>query len=142
MSAAASWAQPWRGIVTAAGLAAGDNPRFVVPSLAVPTPQHGYEDLSCARGHGANDRKAGTGDRHSDRPSATPGLANAVRLLLACGAHVLHHARRTHTLVHPGRATAQPRTVILPWCKVATQRQQYQDRMLLHLPTSWPVKAL
>jgi Transposase DDE domain group 1 len=30
--AAASWAQPWRVIVKAAGRAAGDKPRFVVPS--------------------------------------------------------------------------------------------------------------
>jgi hypothetical protein len=142
MSAAASWAQPWRGIVKAEVMAAGDNPRFVVPSLAVPTPQHGYEDLYCARGNCENDRKAGKCDLHSDRPSATTCLANAVRLLLACGAYVLHHALRTHTLVHTGRATAQPRTVILPLCKVATQLKQYKDRMLLPLPTSCPVKAL
>jgi len=31
-SAAASWAQAWRGIVTAAVMAAGDHPRFVVTS--------------------------------------------------------------------------------------------------------------
>ena len=31
-SAAASWEQPWRVIVTAEGMAAGDNPRFVVTS--------------------------------------------------------------------------------------------------------------
>jgi hypothetical protein len=32
--------------------------------------------------------------------------------------------------------------VILTLCKVATQIKQYKDRMLLHLPTSCPVKAL
>ena len=33
-------------------------------------------------------------------------------------------------------------TVILPLFKVATHVKQYQDRLLLHLPTSCPVKAL
>jgi hypothetical protein len=37
--AAASWAQPWRVIVKADVMAAGDNPRFVVTSLKAPTPQ-------------------------------------------------------------------------------------------------------
>src|SRR5215510_1092043 len=37
--AAASWDQPWRVILKAEVMAAGDNPRFVVTSLAAPTPQ-------------------------------------------------------------------------------------------------------
>jgi hypothetical protein len=86
--------------------------------------------------------KAVKSDLHSDRTSATTFLANAVRLLLACGAYVLHHALRTHTLTHTGLATAQPGTVILTLFKVATQIKQYKDRILLHLPTSCPVKAL
>ena len=52
------------------------------------------------------------------------------------------HALRTHTLAHTALATAQPGTVILTLCKVATQIKQYKDRILLHLPTSCPVKAL
>jgi hypothetical protein len=32
--------------------------------------------------------------------------------------------------------------LILTLFKVATQIQQYKDRILLHLPTSCPVKAL
>jgi Transposase DDE domain group 1 len=35
--AAASWAQPWRVILKAEVMAAGDNPRFVVTSLEAPT---------------------------------------------------------------------------------------------------------
>src|SRR5215471_594578 len=140
--AAASWSQPWRVIVKAEVMAAGDNPRFVVTSLEAPPPQQVYEDLYCARGNCENDIKAVKGDLHSDRTSATTFLANAVRLLLACGAYVLHHALRTHTLTHTGLATAQPGTVILTLFKVATQIKQYKDRVLLHLPTSCPVKAL
>jgi hypothetical protein len=140
--AAASWAQPWRVIVKAEVMAAGDNPRFVVTSLAAPTPQQVYEDLYCARGNCENDIKAVKCDLHSDRTSATTFLANAMRLLLSCAAYVLHHALRTHTLAHTALATAQPSTVILTLFKVATQIKQYKDRILLHLPTSCPVKAL
>jgi hypothetical protein len=140
--AAASWGQPWRVIVKAEVMTAGDNPRFVGTSLEAPPPQQVYEDLYCARGNCENDIKAVQSDLHSDRTSATTFLANATRLLLACGAYVLHHALRTHTLAHTALATAQPSTVILTLFKVATQVKQYKDRILLHLPTSCPVQAL
>ena len=65
--AAASWAQPWRVIVKAEVMAAGDNPRFVVTSLQAPSPQQVYEDLYCARGNCENDIKAVKCDLHSDR---------------------------------------------------------------------------
>src|SRR5262249_12737100 len=140
--AAASWAQPWRVIVKAEVMAAGDNPRFIVLSLEAPTPQRLYEELYCARGNCENDIKAVKCDLHSDRTSATTFLANAMRLLLACAAYVLHHALRTHTLAHAALATAQPSTLILTIFKVATQVKQYKDRILLHLTTACPVKAL
>jgi Transposase DDE domain group 1 len=140
--AAASWAQPWRVIVKAEVMAAGDNPRFVVTSLEAPTPQQVYEELYCARGNCENAIKAVKNDLHSDRTSATTFLANAMRLLLSCAAYVLHHALRTHTLAHTPLATAQPSTLILTLFKVATQVKQYKDRILLHLPSSCPVKAL
>ncbi len=140
--AAASWAQPWRVILKAEVMAAGDNPRFVVTSLVAPTPQRVYEELYCARGNCENDIKAVKCDLHSDRTSATTFLANAMRLLLACAAYVLHHALRTHTLQHTALAQAQPATLILTLFKVATQIKQYKDRILLHLPSACPVKAL
>jgi len=140
--AAASWSRPWRVVLKAEVMSAGDNPRFVVTSLAAPPPQMLYEDLYCARGNGENDIKAVQCDLQSDRTSATTFLANAMRLLLACAAYVLHHALRTQTLSHTALANAQPSTVILTLFKVATQIKQYKDRILLHLPSSCPVKAL
>ncbi len=140
--AAASWSRPWRVVLKAEVMSAGDNPRFVVTSLAAPTPQMLYEDLYCARGNCENDIKAVKCDLQSDRTSATTFLANSMRLLLACAAYVLHHALRTHTLSHTALANAQPSTVILTLFKVATQIKQYKDRILLHLPSSCPVKAL
>ena len=140
--AAASWSHPWRVVLKAEVMAAGDNPRFVVTSLAAPPPQMLYEDLYCARGNCENAIKAVKCDLHSDRTSATTFLANSMRLLLACAAYVLHHALRTHTLQHTALAQAQPSTVMLTLFKVATQIKQYKDRILLHLPSSCPVKAL
>jgi hypothetical protein len=140
--AAASWAQPWRGILKAEVMAAGDNPRFVVTSLADPPPQMLYEDLYCARGNCENDIKAVKCDLHSDRTSATTCLAHSLRLLLSCAAYVLHHALRPHTLQHTALAHAQPSTLILTLFKVATQIKQDKDRILLHLPSPCPVKAL
>ena len=139
---AASWSQPWRVVLKAEVMAAGDNPRFVVTSLEAPTPQRVYEELYCARGNCENDIKAVKCDLHSGRTSATTFLANAMRLLLVCAAYLLHHALRTHTLAHTPLATAQPSTLILTLFKVATQVKQYKDRILLHLPTSCPVQAL
>jgi hypothetical protein len=83
-----------------------------------------YEDLYCARGKCANDIKAVKWDLHSDRTSDTTFLANAGRLLLACGTYVLHHALRTSTLAHTALATAQPSTVMLTLFKVATHVKQ------------------
>jgi hypothetical protein len=140
--AAQSWPQPWRVVLKAEVMHADDNPRFVVTSLEAPTPQMLYEDLYCARGNCENDIKAVKNDLHSDRTSATSFLANAMRLLLACAAYVLHQALRTHTLQHTALAQAQPSTVILTLFKIATQIKQYKDRILLHLPSSCPVKAL
>jgi len=129
-------------VLKAEVMSAGDNPRFVVTSLAAPTPQMLYEDLYGARGNCENDSKAVKCDLQRDRTSATTFLANSMRLLLACAAYVLHHALRTHTLSHTALANAHPSTVILTLFKVATQIKQYKDRILLHLPSSCPVKAL
>jgi len=129
-------------VLKAEVLSAGDPPRFVVTSLAAPTPQMLYEDLYCARGNCENDIKAVKCDLQSDRTSATTFLANAMRLLLACAASGLPDALRTHTLQPTALAHAQPSTVILTLFKVATQIKQYKDRILLHLPSSCPVKAL
>jgi len=38
-------------------------------------------------------------------------------------------------------AQAQPSTIIVTLFKIATQVRQYKDRILLHLPSSCPVKA-
>jgi Transposase DDE domain group 1 len=140
--AATAWSQSWRVGLKAAVMSAGDTPRCVVTSLNAPGPQMLYADLYGARGHGENDIKAVKGDRHRDRTSATTFLAHARRLLRTCAADVLPHALRMHPLQPTGLANAQPTTGILTLLKVATQIKQYKDRILLHLPSSCPVKTL
>jgi hypothetical protein len=82
------------------------------------------------------------GDRHSDRTSATTFWANATRLSRACAAYALPHAWRPSTLQHTALAQAQPSTVMLTLFTIAPQVKQSKDRILLHLPSSGPVKAL
>jgi len=55
---------------------------------------------------------------------------------------VLHQQLRQLGLQGTALATAQPKTVILSLFKIAVRVKQYKDRVLLHLPTACPVKAL
>ena len=99
---------------------AGETPRVVVTALRAPAPPMLYEDLSGARGTWQNLLKAAQCDLHSARTSATPCLANAMRVLLACAAYGLPPALRPQTLRHTALADAQPATVILTLVTVAT----------------------
>ena len=85
-----------------------DNPRFVVTSLDLPTPECLYRDLYCARGQDENFIKMIKNDLASDRTSDHRFLANHLRLFFACAAYVLHQALRTEVLVHTELAQAQP----------------------------------
>ena len=119
-----------------------DNPRFVVTSLDLPTPECLYRDLYCARGQDENFIKMLKNDLASDRTSDHRFLANHLRLFFACAAYVLHQALRTEVLVHTELAQAQPLTVILKLFKIAVRVVQYKDRVRLQLPTHCPVKGL
>jgi hypothetical protein len=140
--AAESWPQPFRVILKAEVMSLADNPRFVVTSLDLPSPEILYKDLYCARGQDENYIKMIKNDLASDRTSDHRFLANHLRLFFACGAYVLHHALRTQTLIHTELANAQPATVILKLFKLAVRVVQYKDRIKLHLPSSCAVKSL
>lgn len=149
--AAGSWPQAFRVVVKAEVLAgsprsdvvpAKDNQRFVVTTLRSPSPQTLYQQEYCARGQAENLIKQVKVDLKSDRTSASSYLANFARLLLTAGAYVLHQQLRHLALQNTPLATAQPRTVMLSLFKIATRVKQYKDRVLLHLPSACPVKAL
>ena len=146
--AAKSWPQAFRVVVKAEvlsgsnGLPDKDNERFVVTTLRGPSPRTLYQQDYCARGQAENLIKQVKCDLKSDRTSASSFLANFARLLLTAGAYVLHQQLRQLGLQGTALATAQPRTVILALFKIAVRVKQYKDRVLLHLPSACPVKAM
>lgn len=146
--AAKSWPQAFRVVLKAevlsgsGGLPDKDNERFVVTTLRSPSPRALYQQEYCARGQAENWIKQVKCDLKSDRTSASSFLANFARLLLTAGAYVLHQQLRQLGLQDTALATAQPRTVILSLFKIAVRVKQYKDRVLLHLPSACPVKAL
>ena len=140
---AGSWPEgSFRVVLKAEIMERGDNPRFVVTSLDLPSPESVYRDLYAPRGQDENYIKAMKLDLASDRTSCTTFLANHLRLYLACAAYVLHHSLRTEVLRHTELEKAQPMTVILKLFKLAVKVVQYKDRVKLHLPSSYPFKDL
>jgi len=137
---AGSWSRTWRVVLKAEVMSLGNNPRFVVTSLADPAPQLLYQDLYCARGQDENFIKAIKNDLASDRTCDHGFLANHLRLFYACAAYCLIHSLRENTLGHTELARAQPTSIILKLFKLAVRVVQYQDRIKLHLPNACPVK--
>jgi hypothetical protein len=137
-----TWPRAFRVILKAEVMALGDNPRFVVTSLDLPTPECLYRDLYSARGQDENFIKMLKNDLASDRTSDHRFLANHLRLFFSGAAYVLHQALRAEVLVHTELAKAQPVTVILKLFELAVRVVAYPDRIKPHLPTSCPVKDL
>ena len=146
--AAGSWPQAFRVVLKAEILGssgqspAKDNQRFVVTTLRGPSSRTLYQQDYCARGQAENLIKQVKDDLKSDRTSASSFLANSARLLLAAAAYVLHQQLRCLALQGTRLATAEPTTIMLTLFKIATRVKQYKDRVLLHLPSNCPVKAL
>ena len=147
--AAKSWPQAFRVVLKAEVLPDNggdvpdkDNERFVVTSMRGPSPRTLYQQDYCARGQAEGWIKQVKCDLKADRTSAQTFVANFGRLLFAAAAYVLHQQLRQLGLQDTALATAQPKTVILSLFKIAVRVKQYKDRVLLHLPTACPVKAL
>ena len=140
--AAGSWHKPFRVILKAEVMALGDNSRFVVTSLDLPYPQTVYTELYCARGQAENFIKHLKCDLAANRTSCTTFLANCMRLALHAAADVLHQKLCTQALKHTALVNAQPESVILKLFKITVQVKQYQDRVILHLPSAYLYKYL
>jgi hypothetical protein len=146
--AAKSWPQAHRVVLKAEVLPGSfgapdkDNERFVVTSMRGPSPRTLYQQEYCARGQAEGWIKQVKCDLKADRTSAQSFIANFGRLLFAAAAYVLHQQLRQLGLQGTALATAQPKTVILSLFKIAVRVKQYKDRVLLHLPTACPIKAL
>lgn len=140
--AARSWPKAWRVLLKAEVMALGENPRFVVTSLAGLDAGTLYEDIYCARGQAENFIKHLKTDLASDRTSCTSFLANCMRVLLHAAAYVLHQQLRTQALQHTALSQAQPSTVIAKLFKIAVEVRQSKQRITLHLPSACSVKQL
>lgn len=131
----------------------GENPRFVVTTLSEFSPGLIYDVAYCARGQSENLIKDLKNALHADRLSCHRFVANAFRLLLHAIAYRLMHAlRATVSRVAPDivdvesdrvrLATAQMDTLRLRLLKVAALVSSSVRRILLRLPTAFPLAPI
>jgi len=140
--AAGSWPQAFRIIQKAEVMALGDNPRFIVTSLDLPSPKVAYTQLYCSRGNAERYIKELKNDLACDRTSDSSFLANCMRLIISCAAYNLIHSLRTETLKGTMLANTQASTIIVRLFKIAVRIVQYKDRIKLQLPSACPVKDI
>jgi hypothetical protein len=139
--AAATWDRPRRVIVKAEHNARGANPRFVVANVPG-DPRELYEDVYCQRGEMENRIKEQQSGLFADRTSCRKFLANQSRLLLSAAAYVLVQAPRRTALAGTELARAQVGTIRLKLLKVAARVVVSARRVVLHLCSSYPYRAL
>jgi hypothetical protein len=139
---AGSWSRVERIIARVEVGPQGTDTRFVVTNLAGGTPRRIYEDLYCARGQAENHIKAWRRHLAADRTSCSRATANQLRLMLHTGAYWLLWSLRS---LMPKRSTwrvAQFDTLRLRLVKLATRVVALKTRVMLHLPSACPDKAI
>lgn len=139
--AAGSWDRPRRVIVKAEHTAQGANPRFVVVNVPG-DPQALYDAVYCQRGEMENRIKEQQLDLFADRTSCHRFGANQFRLLLSSAAYVLVQALRRTALVGTELARAQVGTIRLRLLKVAARVVVSVRRVVFHLASSYPYRAI
>jgi hypothetical protein len=139
--AAGSWDRPRRVIAKAEHNAQGANPRFVVTNVPG-DPQELYEDVYCQRGEMENRIKEQQLGLFADRTSCHRFPANQFRLLLSSAAYVLVQALRREALAGTELARAQVGTIRLKLLKVAARVMVTARRVVFHLASSYPYRAV
>jgi len=140
--AAESWPHPRRVVVKAEVMTQGDNPRFVVTSVAADKlDAEAVYDLYRERGDPENRIKELKVDLSADRLSCHRFLANQFRLLLHAAAYLLMQAMRA-ALAGTEFARAQVGTLRLRLLKVGARVVESCRRISLHLPTAYPWQHL
>jgi hypothetical protein len=139
---AASWTRVERIIARVEAGPQGTDTRFVVTNLAAGSARTIYEDLYCRRGQAENHIKAWKRHLAADRTSCCRAAANQFRLMLHTGAYWLLWSLRS---LMPKRSTwrvAQFDTLRLRLVKLATRVVALKTRVMLHLPSASPDKAI
>jgi hypothetical protein len=139
-----SWSRERRVIVKAEHLAKGENPRFVVTSLAPDRadPRTLYEALYCARGDMENRIKEQQLDLFADRTSTQTLRANQIRLYFASFAYVVLCALRRLGLKDTELARAQCGSIRLKLLKIGAQVRVSVRRVWLSFSESYPYADL
>jgi hypothetical protein len=142
LDGARSWSRVERVIARVEAGPQGTDTRFVVTNLAGGTARRIYEDLYCARGQAENHVKSWKRHLAADRTSCSRATANQLRLMLHTAAYWLLWSLRS---LMPKRSTwrvAQFDTLRLRLVKLATRVVALKTRVMLHLPSACPDKAV
>jgi len=137
--AAGTWDRPRRVLAKAEHTAGGENPRFVVTSLAG-DPQALYDDLYCQRGDAENRIKEQQLGLFADRTSCHDFLANQFRVLLSAAAYVLVETLRRVGLAGTELAAAQVQTIRLKLFKIGGRIVRSVRRIVVHLASGFPLR--
>jgi hypothetical protein len=139
---AASWSRVERIIARVEAGPQGTDTRFVATNLTDGTARGIYENIYCRRGQAENHIKAWKRHLAADRTSCCRADANQFRLILHTGAYWLLWSLRS---LMPKRSTwrvAQFDTLRLRLVKLATGVVALKTRVMLHLPSASPDKAI
>lgn len=140
--AAKTWTRRRRVVMKAERTAKGENPRFVVTSLDGFSPEMIY-DAYCQRGQCENYIKDFKNALAADRLSCSSFVANFFRLLEHAAAYRLMHGLRTFVAKEsPALGRAQFDTLRLRLLKVAAIVSRSVRRILVRLPTAFPLAKL
>jgi hypothetical protein len=139
--AADTWDRERRVISKAEFGPQGDNPRFVVTSLAG-DPQRLYDGVYCQRGEAENRIKEQQLGLFADRTSCHAFQANQFRVLLSAAAYVLMETLRREGLAGTELASAQVETIRLKLLKIGGRIVRSVRRVVLHLATPFPLQEL
>jgi hypothetical protein len=139
--AAKTWDRPRRVIAKAEHSDSGENPRFVVTSLAG-DPATLYDQLYCQRGDAENRIKEQQLGLFADRTSCHAFLANQFRVLLSAAAYVLLETLRRVGLAGTELACAQVPTIRLKLLKIGGRVVRSVRRIVVHLASGFPLQQL
>lgn len=138
---AGTWDRERRVIARIEHTDQGENPRFIVTSLAGEG-QMLYEQIYCARGEVENRIKEQQLGLFADRTSCHDFVANQFRLLLSSLAYVLIETLRRQFLSGTELARAQAGTIRLKLLKIGALVRRSVRRIVIHLSESFPLGGL
>lgn len=135
-----SWSCERRVVGKAEYLAKGENPRFIVTSIASEEKdaRELYEDFYCARGDMENRIKEQQLGLFADRTSTSWMRSNQLRLYFSSFAYILVHALRRLGLEGTELAKAQCDTIRLKLLKIGAQIRVSVRKVWMSFSESYP----